>query len=304
MTNPPISGYPIKAPQGGKMTTEVQEKEEQENLGPYRNKYKTEVYTEDDNATLEEDSTDGSEAVDEETISVFSEEENNSEVKTEKHDYKKRYDDLKKHYDSKLHEWREEKETILSESSNQPEEEYDETIETFKENYPDVYNVVEAISTKNASKELEELREEVTRLNEQEEKLKAKGAYQELLALHPDFMELKKSDSFKEWLKVQPPNISNGVLKNSKDVMWASRVVDLYKADIGTRKKVGRPRKQSDARAAEAVTRTNPIAVSTNSNANKKVWTTSEIRKLKPHEFDKFESELDLAREEGRIVNG
>ena len=153
------------------MTTEVQEKEEQENLGPYRNKYKTEVYTEDDNATLEEDSTDGSEAVDEETISVFSEEENNSEVKTEKHDYKKRYDDLKKHYDSKLHEWREEKETILSESSNQPEEEYDETIETFKENYPDVYNVVEAISTKNASKELEELREEVTRLNEQEEKL-------------------------------------------------------------------------------------------------------------------------------------
>ena len=33
----------------------------------------------------------------------------------------------------------------------------------------------------------------------------------------------------------------------------------------------------------------------------KKVWTTSEISKLKAHEFEKFEKEIDLARLEGRI---
>ena len=280
------------------MTEDIQAQEKQEDLGPYRGNYRSEVYSEE--ATLEADSFDGSNTVDEETISVI---QDKTEVKTEEHDYKKRYDDLKKHYDSKLHEWREEKETLVSETSNQPEVEYDETIESFKENYPDVYNVVEAISTKNASKELDELRGEVTRLNRQEEKLKARSAYQELLALHPDFAELKRSDEFKEWLEQQPPSISNGVTSNSNDVRWAARVIDLYKADIGTKRKVGRPRRQADSRAAEAVTRTNPVNVSTNSNANKRVWTTSEIRKLKPHEFDKFEKEIDQARLEGRISN-
>ena len=36
----------------------------------------------------------------------------------------------------------------------------------------------------------------------------------------------------------------------------------------------------------------------------KKVWKVSEISKLKPAQFEKFEKEIDLARKEGRIVNG
>ena len=180
--------------------------------------------------------------------------------------------------------------------------EYDANIENFKENYPDVYNVVEAITAKNAEKELAELREQVSHLSQKEEQLKAKSAYQQLLALHPDFSEIKKSEKFASWLQEQPPSLSDGITKNKEDVKWASRVLDLYKADTGSNKKVGRPRKQQAA-AAEAVTRTKGINVATDSNANKKVWTTSEIRRLKPHEFEKVESELDQAQAEGRIVN-
>ena len=33
----------------------------------------------------------------------------------------------------------------------------------------------------------------------------------------------------------------------------------------------------------------------------KKVWTATEISKLKPHEFERLEKEIDLARLEGRI---
>ena len=33
----------------------------------------------------------------------------------------------------------------------------------------------------------------------------------------------------------------------------------------------------------------------------KKIWTTTEISKLKAHEFEKLEKEIDLARLEGRI---
>ena len=184
-----------------------------------------------------------------------------------------------------------------------PEENAD--IENFKENYPDVYNVVEAMTTKNSTKEVQELKQEIERLSQKEEQLQAKSAYQELLALHPDFSDIKKSDQFKAWLGKQPPNISDGITKNNNDVQYASRVLDLYKADTGSTKKPrGRPTRKQVEAAAEAITRTSPVNVSTDSGANKKTWTTSEIRKLKPHEFDKLEAEIDLANAEGRILNG
>lgn len=270
------------------------ETQEQENLGPYRGKYRSETQDDAQNeqATLEDSETE-SEVVNDETISV------STEVKTEEHDYKKRYDDLKKHYDSKLYEWKEEREQLLQEPQPlQESSEEDADIENFRENYPDVYNVVEAMTTKNSAREVQELKQEIDRLSQKEEQLQAKSAYQELLALHPDFSDIKKSDQFKEWLGKQPPNISDGITKNNNDVQYASRVLDLYKADKGLNKKRGRPKRS----AAEAVTRTNAKTVSVNQDANKKTWTTSEIRKLKPHEFDKLEAEIDLANAEGRIV--
>ena len=276
--------------------------QEQENLGPYRGKYRSELKdnVQDEQATLEESETEG-EVIDDETISV------STEVKTEEHDYKKRYDDLKKHYDSKLYEWKEEREQLMQGPQpieESPEEDAD--IANFKENYPDVYNVVEAMTTKNSAKEVQELKEEIERLSANEQQLQAKNAYQALLALHPDFSDIKKSDQFKEWLEKQPPSIADGITKNNSDVQYASRVLDLYKADTASTKKTrGRPSKKQLEAAAEAVTRTTPVNVSTNnSDANKKVWTTSEIRRLKPHEFDKLEAELDQANAEGRIVNG
>ena len=275
--------------------------QEQEHLGPYRGSYRADVYKDDipsEEATLEESETED-EAINDETISV------STEVKTEEHDYKKRYDDLKKHYDSKLHEWKMERETLIAQPQEEEVYEEDADIASFKENYPDVYNVVETLASKNATKEVQELKQEIERLSKKEEQLQAKSAYQELLALHPDFSDIKKSDQFKDWLGKQPPSIADGIVNNNSDVQYASRVLDLYKADTASTKKPrGRPSKKQLAAAAEAVTRTTPVNVSTNSDANKKVWTTSEIRKLKPHEFDKLEAELDQANAEGRIVNG
>ena len=275
--------------------------QEQEHLGPYRGSYRADVYKDDipsEEATLEESETED-EAINDETISV------STEVKTEEHDYKKRYDDLKKHYDSKLHEWKMERETLIAQPQEEEVYEEDADIASFKENYPDVYNVVETLASKNATKEVQELKQEIERLSKKEEQLQAKSAYQELLALHPDFSDIKKSDQFKDWLGKQPPSIADGIINNNSDVQYASRVLDLYKADTASTKKPrGRPSKKQLAAAAEAVTRTTPVNVSTNSDANKKVWTTSEIRKLKPHEFAKLEAELDQANAEGRIVNG
>jgi len=41
--------------------------------------------------------------------------------------------------------------------------------------------------------------------------------------------------------------------------------------------------------------------VKTEATGGKKIWKASEIGKMKPHQFEKLEEELDVARSEGRI---
>jgi len=58
-------------------------------------------------------------------------------------------------------------------------------------------------------------------------------------------------------------------------------------------------RKKQDAAAAVTKTRTSPA---NQVSDDKKIWTSSEISKLKPHEFERLEKEIDLASREGRII--
>ena len=217
------------------------------------------------------------------------------------HNYKKRYDDLKSHYDRKLNEWKQEQETLHAQlkATNEQTVQVPKTAEElnqFKQNYPDVYDIVETISMQNADSRVQNIEERLEVLREQEQQALQRTAEQELLALHPDFAELKTDESFSEWLKDQPESISNGVLKNGTDHKWAARVIDLYKADSGTtqKKTKGRPSK-----AAESVTKTQKRTVQTKGDKN--VWSINEIEKMKPWEFEKYEKDIDQARREGRL---
>ena len=172
-----------------------------------------------------------------------------------------------------------------------------EELRAFKEQYPEVFEVVQTVSSLQAESQLSELREELGTIKEREKQLEKQKAYEELLRLHPDFDDIKGDEKFLEWLQEQPESISDGIYKNNTDARWAARVLDLYKADTGTTK---RKRTKSDSSAADAVTRTVARDVKTTSG-NDRIWKASEIGKMKPWEFEKHEQELDTARAEGRI---
>ena len=222
------------------------------------------------------------------------------------HDYKKRYDDLKTHYDRKQNESKQKTEELEAKlrlaEKNQAMANYtppktDDELKSFKEKYPDVYDVVETISQKQASRQVESLQEEVKSLRKREEDLVVQSAYRELVNAHPDFIELKDSQEFIGWLNTQPASISDGVTKNNKDSKWAIRVLDLYKADKG----LSKSKPKSNASAAESVTRTKAKSVNVDGNTNKKVWKASEIQKMNASVYEKYEKEIDLAFKEGRI---
>ena len=222
------------------------------------------------------------------------------------HDYKKRYDDLKSHYDRKQNENKQKLEELeakarLAEKSkamaSYTPPKSDEDLEQFKKKYPDVYDVVETISQKQASRQVESLQEEVKTLRKREEDLVVQSAYRELVNAHQDFNELKDSQEFIDWLNTQPSSISDGVTKNSKDSKWAIRVVDLYKADNG----LSKSKPSSITSAAQSVTRTKAKSVNVSGDTNKKIWKQSEIQKMSSRTYEKFENEIDIAFKEGRV---
>ena len=94
------------------------------------------------------------------------------------------------------------------------------------------------------------------------------------------------------------PNIQSWLYENTANSKLAARAIDLYKADRNISKAVKQD-KDLKKEAAKAISKTKK-ATDTDT-PKKKVWTTTEISKLKPHQFEKFEKEIDLARLEGRI---
>jgi len=268
----------------------------------YRGKYRDEVYKdEDDEAeeTVEAQQADPEEATPQESTS-FVEEKQEAD-----HDYKKRYDDLKRHYDSKVSEFKAEinglRQTMDSRAVEMPRgvtpPKTLEELEEFKERYPDVFEVVQTVSSIQAESQISDLRDQLDTIKKREGELEKQKAYEELLRAHPDFNDLRQEDAFLSWLDEQPDSISDGIYKNNKDARWAARVLDLYKADTGQTKK---KKTKSDSSAAEAVTRTAAREVKM-TNGNDRIWKASEIGKMKPWEFEKHEQELDTARAEGRI---
>jgi len=268
----------------------------------YRGKYREEVYQDDDDEVVEAQDPSEEEATPENETS-FAESREGSDT-----DYKKRYDDLKRHYDTKLEEWKQERNELAearqagreSGLSSTELPKTPEDLEAFRKKYPDVYAIVETVSSLQAENRLKELKEEVDSLKGQEKKLKVQSAYKELLAKHPDFNDLKTDEKFLMWLDEQPQSISDGIYKNNTDAVWASRVVDLYKADMGVTTKKRKSSKGDDPAASVSAPKSKDVAGET-ANGNGKIWKASEIGRLKPWEFEKIEKEIDAARAEGRI---
>ena len=274
----------------------------------YKGKYREEVYKEDDEETnvetQEADPVEEAATQQEQTGSSFVEA---KKEPNEDHDYKKRYDDLKRHYDAKVLEFKGEIEELKSAVNQRnvelpqgvPMPKTMEELAQFKDQYPEVFEVVQTVSTMQTESQLSQLREELGTIKQREQELEKQNAYEQLLNAHPDFNELKSEEKFLSWLEEQPKSISDGIYNNNTDAKWAARVIDLYKADnnIGTKKQT-RSKKNEDA--AAAVTRQQAKEVSTKDKEGK-IWKASQIAKMKPWEFEKFEAELDQARTEGRI---
>ena len=217
--------------------------------------------------------------------------------------YKKRYDDLKKHYDSKLNEFKVREQELIEEATKNRTEyiapKSPEELEEFKRNYPDVYEVVETVSHIQAEEKSKDLKQKLERLQEREKELIRKDAEKRLMDRHPDFEDIRNSDDFHAWAKEQPDSIQEWIYSNASDADLASRALDLFKKDIGMdvpkeTKSSSRTRKSAADMVSTKTTSVEPKQA--------KIWSEREIAAMSMDEFDKYEEEISNAMQEGRIT--
>ena len=301
-------------------TNEEIEREEELEPTPYQNRYRSNLeepkFGDDDHEVEYDDPVEATRLQLEKNKGLASKKKNGEE---QSHDFKKRYDDLKRHYDTKLNEWKQEKELLAARLSVEAKKhdiqelpKTEEELSEFKEKYPDVYDVVETISSLQANERVRDIEERLHDLRVKEQEAVVQTAAKQLVNLHPDFEVLRESDVFLSWLDEQPASIADGIYKNNTDVKWAARVIDLFKADNNI--KTSKPRNKSKSTkgpqsnqrrndAAQAVTRTNSKMSLEQFQDDKKIWSIQEISRLKPNEYELVEKEIDKAVREGRVMD-
>ena len=220
--------------------------------------------------------------------------------------YKKRYDDLKKHYDDKVSQFKQREQELEAKArSVQPRYEAPksvEDLEKFKEEYPDLYDTVESVAHLRSEQQVEELREQLSAIQQRETEILKREAETTLRERHPDFEDIRGDETFHEWAETQPQQIQDWIYNNPDNVALASKAIDLYKLETGqpaTRTRRSPQRQSTNRQSAADIVSTKTTSIDA---AQPKVWTEREIAAMSIDQFDKFEDEINQAMSEGRVV--
>ena len=224
------------------------------------------------------------------------------ETKKQETNYKKRYDDLKKHYDEKVATFKQREQELMAskEGPSYAPPKTPEDLEQFKKQYPDLYDTVETVAHLRSQEETDGLRAKLSVLEQREAEISRREAETTLKQAHPDYEDLKRSDAFHSWAETQPEEIQKWIYQNPDNVNLAVKAIDLYKLESGIKTNSSKrksTKSQSSGSAADMVS-TKTTSIDTK---EPKIWTRKEINSLSMDDYDKYEQEIDLAVKEGRV---
>ena len=220
--------------------------------------------------------------------------------------YKKRYDDLKKHYDDRVSQFKQREQELEAKArSVQPSYEAPKSIEDlerFRNEYPDLYDTVESVAHLRSEQQVEELRGQLSAIQQREAEILKREAETTLRDRHPDFEDIRGDEAFHQWAEGQPTQIQDWIYNNPDNVSLASKAIDLYKLETGqpsTRTRRSPKRQSATREAAADIVSTKTTSIDA---AQPKIWTEREIAAMSLDQFDKFEDEINQAVSEGRVV--
>ena len=212
--------------------------------------------------------------------------------------YKKRYDDLKRHYDEKVNEFKQKEQEFIAQSGSAYKvPKTQEELESFKNDYPDLYDTVETVAHLRSSEQVSQLQDQLQAMQKREAQIIKREAETDLMTKHPDFPEIREAEEFHEWAEEQPDQIKDWIYNNPDNAQLASKAIDLFKAEKGYKTQTRSQPKPKGSAADMVSTKTTTI-----DTKEPRIWTEREIAAMSLDQFDKYEDEIQQAISEGRVM--
>ena len=234
-----------------------------------------------------------------EAVGVEEVEPTSAEEKT----FKKRYSDLRRHQQKQAEEFKAELAAMKNQLEKATKKEMklpksDEDIEQWASDYPDVAAIVETIAMKKAAEQSTALEERLKAIDEMQTSVTKEKAEAALMQMHPDFDDIRDSDSFHEWAEEQPKWVQDALYENDNDARSAARAIDLYKADMGiSEAKKSKPSKDAAKSVTTKNTRNKP-----QEDASSTYLRESQVDKMSAHEYEKHADEIMEAIRSGKFI--
>jgi len=220
----------------------------------------------------------------------------------EEKNFKKRYGDLRRHSQKKEEEFHAKIAALEAKLDKAVKQELvlpktDEELDAWAKQYPDVAGIIESIAEKKARSATSELDSKMAEYEELRYTAKREKAEAELVGMHPDFIQIREDDKFHNWAKEQPKWVQDALYENQDDAKSVSRVLDLYKTDMGITDK-----KNVDSSKAAASSVKTRNAVKAEPDEASKYVKESEVAAMSIKEYEKRQEEILDAQRNGRFI--
>ena len=217
------------------------------------------------------------------------EEEREEPESAEEKTFKKRYGDLRRHsqkqqkdFDSKISALQKQLDEATKSQIQLPKSE--EELEEWSKEYPDVAAVIETIAIKKSREQSQDIETKLKEIDDLQTSARREKAEVELLALHPDFEDIRTSNDFHDWADEQPKWVQDALYENETDARSAARAIDLYKVDRGIEAVEKKKKPKSNKSAALLVDSNSPKTLP-ETDGNSRKWKESVVEAMSSDDY-------------------
>ena len=222
------------------------------------------------------------------------------------HNWEKRYKDLQSFNSRKINDLTQKLDAALKAPvAKVTVPKTQEELDSMRQSDPDGYAKIESIATAMMHKQLEGYNKTLTNVTQDLTQARIDAAEAQIVKAHPDFTKIINDDSFHQWAEAQATDVQDWIYNNPDQPQLAIRALSLYKAEKGmgtTNTQATTPAQTGDMDVNVRTNSQTPDAVDRNHPTY--IWTESEIARMRPAEFGKWEKVITLAQNEGRVALG
>jgi hypothetical protein len=222
------------------------------------------------------------------------------------HDWEKRYKDLQSFSSRKVNDLSNQIAELQKQgvpkvqAPRTPEE-----MTAFREANPEMYNVIQHMATEIAQTQLKGYDQTIGAMQNDLADTRQQKAELAIKAAHPDFEQVIESPTFSAWADKQTPTIQGWIYDNPDNPELAIQALSLFKYESGQTQNTQNTQQQAPTPSGADldVNARSKGHVSTESmNHPTKIWKGSEIGKMNPRDFAKWDETIKLAQKEGRVA--